>query len=300
MRYATPLLVTALLGSVLIQPGQARAQISPQSGMLLRGLAAGPPPAGQLCRQAIAAAASAAAIPPQLMAAIARVESGRPDAQGQVHPWPWTINAEGEGHYYASKAEAIAAAQVMQARGVRSMDVGCMQVNLLHHPTAFATLDQAFDPVANAVYAAHFLNQLHQASGDWARATANYHSATPDIGADYERKVALVLPDEQRRLGAMPADPASNVWSTNIWSTNMWNARGTALPATSGTPAAMRAGALGGGYMLSNKLTNARVIAAPQGTVGRGLAAYRAAPVPVATRQIAEAPALSRLASSVR
>jgi hypothetical protein len=257
-----------------------------QSGLPLSGLARSVPLSPALeCRQAIAAAERAGNIPTPLMAAIARIESGRPDAQGVVNPWPWTINAEGEGHYYASKAAAIAAARAMQARGIRSMDVGCMQVNLMHHPDAFASLDQAFDPMANAVYAAHFLNQLFAQTGDWAKATAAYHSWTPGIGDDYERKVAMVLPDERRRMGGNSGIPAGNVWSTNVWSANVWTAHGAAWPAPAGplAPAAMAAGAAGGGYMLSNKTGNARLLPAARGTVGRSLAAYRAAPVAVAS-----------------
>ena len=50
--------------------------------------------------------------------------------------------------------------RAVQAQGVRSIDIGCMQVNLMHHPNAFATLDAAFDPLANALYAARFLTEL--------------------------------------------------------------------------------------------------------------------------------------------
>ena len=129
-------------------------------------------------------------VPDRLLDAIAVVESGRRDpVSGAVYPWPWTINAEGVGHFYESKAEAIQAVQDFQAHGVRSMDVGCMQVNLQYHPDAFANLDQAFDPVANAAYAARFLQTLFAQTNAWPLAAAAYHSLTPDIGADYARKV---------------------------------------------------------------------------------------------------------------
>ena len=222
---------------------------------------------GQQCRQAIQAAERSAALPAQLMAAIARVESGRPDAQGGVHPWPWTINAEGVGHYYETKAEAIAAVRALQARGVRSVDVGCMQVNLLYHPDAFAPLEQASDPVANARYAAGFLPRLYAQTHDWAQATANYHSASPALGGPYQRKVAAVLPDEMRHAND-PAAGQPNVWSVNAWSANAWN---------TGAPPAFAGRA--GGFMLSTG--SARIIRLPQGATGRGLAAYRSAPVPV-------------------
>ncbi len=147
---------------------------------------------GQLCLQAIAAAEKRHATPAKLMRAIGVVESGRVDGRDGVRPWPWTINALGEGRFFESKAEAIAAVQALQARGVRSIDVGCMQVNLMHHPTAFASLDEAFDPVANAQYAGRFLAALARELGTWPLATAAYHSQTEQLGTDYARKVMAV------------------------------------------------------------------------------------------------------------
>lgn len=149
--------------------------------------AAPPAPApSAYCETAIAGAESALHLPARLLGAIADVESGRPDAKGTIRPWPWTIDAEGQGQFFATKADAIAAVQALQASGVRSIDVGCMQVNLMHHPNAFASLDAAFDPAANALYAARFLNSLYGVSGSWVQATAAYHSETPAIGADYQ------------------------------------------------------------------------------------------------------------------
>ncbi len=131
------------------------------------------------------------------MAAIGRVESGRSDGAGRVDPWPWSINAEGVDHVFQTKVEAVAAVRALQSEGVRSIDVGCMQVNLMYHPEAFASLDEAFDPGRNADYAARFLTQLHAQTGNWATATAWYHSATPELGAEYRRRVMAALPAEQ-------------------------------------------------------------------------------------------------------
>jgi len=141
------------------------------------------------CEAAIAGAEAALRLPARLLGAISDVESGRPDAKGTIRPWPWTIDAEGRGQFFATKADAIGAVRALQMSGVRSIDVGCMQVNLMHHPNAFASLDEAFDPAANALYAARFLNSLYGASGSWVQATAAYHSETPAIGADYQRRV---------------------------------------------------------------------------------------------------------------
>lgn len=142
------------------------------------------------CEAAIAAAQKGPRIPDTLMPAISRVESGRLDpVTRQVRAWPWTINVEGAGFFFDSKEQAIAAVRALQARGVRSIDVGCMQVNLMYHPTAFPTLDEAFEPAANARYAARFLSALHRQTGDWSLAVANYHSANADRGEDYQRRV---------------------------------------------------------------------------------------------------------------
>jgi len=129
-------------------------------------------------------------IPVHLLAAIASTESGRYHrALGLNLPWPWTINVEGKGYFFDNKEEAIAAVRKFQARGVQSIDVGCMQVNLHHHPYAFANLEQAFDPAYNVAYAAQFLKQNFMDEGSWRKATGDYHSRTPLFGEQYARLV---------------------------------------------------------------------------------------------------------------
>lgn len=125
-------------------------------------------------------------IPAHLLAAIATTESGRyHKGLGMSVPWPWTINVEGKGYYFNSKAEAIAQVQGLLAKGYQSIDVGCMQVNLKHHPRAFANLNEAFDPATNVSYAAKFLHDNYATLGDWIKATAAYHSRTPVYGNQY-------------------------------------------------------------------------------------------------------------------
>ena len=163
------------------------------------------------CRAAIGMAERMSGVPDRLMQAIGAVESGRRDESGAVSAYPWTINAEGVGSYYASKAEAIAAVTALRARGVRSIDVGCMQINLMHHADAFTSLEEAFDPAANAAYAARFLLRLLGQTGSWPAAAAGYHSLTPDIGADYARRVLAIWARPAPR-GTLPAPmPAPEV-----------------------------------------------------------------------------------------
>jgi hypothetical protein len=139
-----------------------------------------------LCETAITTAEYVARLPPRLLGAISLTETGRVDADsGRNRPWPWTINAEGEGQFFDTRDQAVAAVKALQARGVRSIDVGCLQVNLMYHPDAFPTLEAAFDPRTNAAYAARFLNTLYADGKDWARAIAAYHSETPALGDAY-------------------------------------------------------------------------------------------------------------------
>lgn len=142
-----------------------------------------------LCTRAALSAERIYRIPDQFLVAMGRVESGRRISGGGVVAWPWTVNAQGRGYVYHSKQQAIEAVRAFQAQGVTSIDVGCMQVNLQQHPNAFPSLEAAFDPVANANYAARFLTDLFGRTGSWPGAAAAYHSFTPDIGNTYQWKV---------------------------------------------------------------------------------------------------------------
>ena len=145
---------------------------------------------GEACRDQAAAAEIRAGIPSGLLVAIGRRESGLPDATtGTILPWPWAVNQDGASHYAASAAAAVAFVVDARARRVRSIDVGCMQISLLHHPRAFDSLEEAFDPVANTSYAARFLSSLRDATGSWGAAVAAYHSADPTRGGPYRDSV---------------------------------------------------------------------------------------------------------------
>jgi hypothetical protein len=142
------------------------------------------------CRSAARTFEQSARLPPGLLLAIGQVESGQPDpTTGVINPWPWTTNQAGEGHYFASAADAMAWTAAQQASGRQSIDVGCFQVNLHYHPDAFASLAEAFDPAANARYAADLLNRLHGQGGTWPAAIALYHSADPYEGQRYGSQV---------------------------------------------------------------------------------------------------------------
>ncbi|MBC4019254.1 transglycosylase SLT domain-containing protein [Siccirubricoccus deserti] len=129
-----------------------------------------------------------------MLVAIGQVESGR-QISGRRIAWPWTINAAGKGHVFGSLAAAKSHIAALQANGVRSIDVGCFQVNLMHHPAAFSSLDEALDPHGNAHYAARFLHSLYGRAGSWGDAIALYHSATPRFGEAYRERVLAAWTD---------------------------------------------------------------------------------------------------------
>jgi len=265
----------ALLGAVVLGlalwPLTAAAQLMPARGFS----------EGHLCRAAITEAERGANLPRGLLQAIGRVESGRRDPEtGQFAPWPWTINAEGEGKYFPTREAAIAHVRQLQARGVRIIDVGCMQVNLHHHPNAFASLEQAFDPLTNARYAARFLSELNGGRADWRQAAGHYHSQTPERAGPYREKVLAAWEKEARNAGDSSAEAMALARLRAGWGS-------VAL-------------ASAGGISLSNRAERAQIIPLPggngrgfaaEGSPGRGLDAYRAAPIRALSRPVVVAAA---------
>ncbi|GBQ34614.1 transglycosylase SLT domain-containing protein [Gluconacetobacter azotocaptans] len=166
--------------------------------------AAGRTPEAALCLAATAQAERALRIPDGFLAAMSRVESGKLEPDGVISAWPWTVNAAGAGYHYATREEAMAAVRMFRQEGITSIDVGCMQVNLQQHPDAFPSLEQAFDPVRNALYAGTFLLQMHDKTGSWPRAAAAYHSQTPGLGPSYQWKVLEEWAVPQDGRGARP------------------------------------------------------------------------------------------------
>lgn len=147
-------------------------------------LAFGPGTALAGCSEAFVRAAHRHGIPPALMLAIGDVESGQ---------HPLAINIDGRSHFPASSDLAVALVRQASDAGHRNIDVGCGQINLRSHPTAFEDLRDAFDPDSNSDYAARFLAGLRTRHGTWTAATAHYHSATPHHQRRYVCSVATAL-----------------------------------------------------------------------------------------------------------
>lgn len=143
-----------------------------------------------LCTRQVSRQERRYGIPFHLLGAIANSESGRwHQGLSMAVPWPWTANVEGASYFFHTKAEAVSAVQKFQAQGKRSIDVGCMQVNLMHHPEAFSSLSQAFDPGYNVDYAARFLRGHYDETHSWRAAVGRYHSRTPYYAESYIGRV---------------------------------------------------------------------------------------------------------------
>lgn len=140
-----------------------------------------------LCDIAAVNAATKAVMPPDVLLALTRVETGR-NHNGKFAPWPWTVNMEGKGYWFDTRIEAVEFVTKSFATGARSFDVGCFQINHRWHGEAFTSFDQMFEPIDNASYAAKFMTSLYSEGGSWSWAAGAYHSRTPNLFAKYRAR----------------------------------------------------------------------------------------------------------------
>lgn len=157
-----------------------------------------------LCDRAAHQAAQDSGVPVSVMLAITRAETGR-SVSGIVAPWPWAINRAGKGAWFPSREAAIEAVTQAIASGERNIDIGCFQINLRWHGTAFRSLEDMFDPSRNARYAAEFLASLYGETGDWSAAIGAYHSRREDDATRYLARI------EDLMVASAPAEPLAAV-----------------------------------------------------------------------------------------
>lgn len=182
-----------------------------------------------ICDRAAIQIADETEVPLDVLRALTRTEPGR-GTREQMQPWPWTVNMEGQGVWFDTEAQAQGYVFRHFRTGARSFDIGCFQINYKWHGHAFANIEEMFDPLENARYAAHFLTKLYGEHGDWTRAVGAYHSRTQKYAARYLNKyrdVQDTLPGEQQ------APPATG-----------WAARGNGRPLLSGGSNQGRTGSL--------------------------------------------------------
>jgi hypothetical protein len=182
-----------------------------------------------LCVDAAHDAARHTGVPLEVLLAVSVVETGR-----DLRPWPWTVNIAGDGNWLGSKAEAEALVQAALDQGITNIDIGCFQLNLRWHGSAFATLGEMLDPGRNATYAAGYLAEKHALSGDWTQAAAAYHSATPEHAERYAAMFDRTIRDLATGGDPteLPAELSENGFPLLIGGPRGSN--GSLVPATSG------------------------------------------------------------------
>ena len=175
-----------------------------------------PQDTAELCQRATAGQEAAHRIPRKLLYAISIAESGRWDKNRRENfAWPWTVTSGGKGRFLPTKQAAIRTVRKLKRKGVRNIDVGCMQINLKYHPKAFKSLDDAFDPGKNTAYAAKFLVKLRQDKRSWVQAVKHYHSATRALHNPYRAKVYKIWRAERRRARNTQIAQERSLWKRN-------------------------------------------------------------------------------------
>lgn len=157
--------------------------------VLLSLLAPGPVAAdpSELCLAAARQVSDESGVPYDVLAAISLTETGR-SRQGRTRPWPWTVNMEGKGEWFDTRDAARRYAVANYRRGARSFDIGCFQINFKWHGRHFASIEDMFDPLVNARYAARFLAELRREFGDWTRAAGAFHSRSEKFASRYRAR----------------------------------------------------------------------------------------------------------------
>jgi hypothetical protein len=158
-------------------------------GLLLALVASAAEARPELCEEAARRASQETGVPADVLQAISLTETGRAH-RGQMGPWPWAANIDGKGFWFDGPEAAMAFARENLARGRRSFDLGCFQINWRWHGEHFASPADLLDPLASARYAARFLARLRAEFGSWEAAAGAYHSRTPQLAERYRARFA--------------------------------------------------------------------------------------------------------------
>ena len=142
---------------------------------------------GRACEREMARAARIHGIPLGILYAVGLTETGRRGAL-----YPYALGAEGQTVFAKNMADAMASFEAMRHRGVRLIDLGCMQINHYYHGDKFASVRAMFDPARNVDYAARFLKELKQREGSWTMAVARYN-AGPNNNPAQKRYVCHIV-----------------------------------------------------------------------------------------------------------
>lgn len=140
-----------------------------------------------ICEQEMHAAAQQYGIPLGVLYSVGLTESG-----GKKGLRPYAMNIAGRPYFAETQEEAMNRFLAERQKGVKLIDLGCMQINHHYHHKQFASVEEMFDPAKNVAYAARFLKELREREGSWTMAVARYH-AGPNNNPAQKRYVCLVI-----------------------------------------------------------------------------------------------------------
>lgn len=143
--------------------------------------------ATNVCEREMARAAKQHGVPLGVLYAVGLTETGRGDGLR-----PYALNIEGEAIYDLKRHQALERIKSSRAKGIKLIDIGCMQINHYWHADKFESVEAMLDPARNVAYAAGFLKQLYEREGSWVMAVARYH-AGPDNDAAQKRYICRVI-----------------------------------------------------------------------------------------------------------
>jgi soluble lytic murein transglycosylase-like protein len=143
--------------------------------------------AESVCEREMTRAAARFEVPLGVLYAVGLTETGRKSGLS-----PYAMNIAGRSHFADSPAEAVREFRSARSKGVKLIDLGCMQINHHYHGERFSSVEAMLDPAQNVDYAARFLSELREREGSWTMAVARYH-AGPNNNPAQKRYVCAVI-----------------------------------------------------------------------------------------------------------
>ena len=127
---------------------------------------------------------------PAILYAIAMQESGRLDRETDLlEPWPWTLNVDGKGYFFADMTEIWDALARFVQEEPNHIGLGLVQVTWPFNPDILSNPYLALDPSTNLSLGAQILRDCYDRLDDWWQAVGCYHSPTPKIATAYRQRV---------------------------------------------------------------------------------------------------------------
>lgn len=123
---------------------------------------------------------------PVILYSVALAESAyRPQADGYISPYPFTLRTATRPYYFKTKKEAAKKLREL-LQSTRSVDVGPMQINVKWHSHRVKNVEDLLDTETNIRVAADILNErLRANNNDWLAALGQYHSFDAERSAWY-------------------------------------------------------------------------------------------------------------------